>query len=246
MDVRDRVPQPPPPPPKRSTGVSFHTLVLAALSAGAAALLTSTFWPRGSIYSAALTPVIVALVSELLRKPTARVGQVATSIPGRRLGRRRGVGGGGRPALDRPDPTAPSRAPADSDRPYVVYGRARIRPRVVLATAALGFLIAVVAITMSEQIFGGAVANDRQRTFLPGRSSAEDERPEEELAPDAGKTDAETDTTQTQTTTTTTTTTTPEGGPAPTQTDGPQPTTPTTTTPATPPSAPESQAQPPR
>jgi hypothetical protein len=247
MDVRDRVPPPPPPPPRPSGGLSLHTLLLAAAGAGAAALLTSAFWPEGSILSAALTPVIVALVSEALRRPTQRVGQVAaTSIP-RRRARRRHAG--------TPEPPTEATPP---ERPYAVYGQARrrpnIRPAVVLATAALAFVIAVVAITVPEAIFGGAVANDRQRTFLPSRSNAEEERPEEDAAPDAGSTDAAPDETQTEEAPATTTTT-PEGEgteeepPADPGAEDPgasPPTpTPTPTTPAEPPSAPESGAQPP-
>lgn len=180
-----------------SGGLSMQTLVLAACGSGIAAVLTSTFWPGGSILSAALTPVIVALVSESLRKPTARIGAVASTGIGRaRPSRRRGRGRGDRPA-DGPDQ-------ADDGRPYTVYGAGapRIRPAVVFATAGIAFFIAVLALTVPERIFGGAVANDRSSTFFPGSSKEEKEREE----PKPERTSDETTTSSTSTDEETTTT----------------------------------------
>jgi hypothetical protein len=213
-----------------SGGLSIHTLVLAAVGSGVAAVVTSTFWPSGSILSAALTPVVVALVSEALRRPTQRVGAAAASSLGRaRPARvRGGRGGGGR-----------GRG-AGADRPYTVYGtgRPRIRLRPVLITAGLAFVIAVLAITVPERLFGGSVANDRPTTFFPGRSSEEkDEEPEPgserrgETTTTDEETPAETTTTVPETTTeqpeTTTAPETPAGEattPEPTPTPPPEPT----------------------
>src|ERR687885_605772 len=50
--------------------LSIRTLVIASLASATAAVVTSHFWTQGTPIAAAVTPVIVALVSEMLHKPT--------------------------------------------------------------------------------------------------------------------------------------------------------------------------------
>jgi hypothetical protein len=74
-----------------STGRSIEvkTLVIAALAAVAAAVVTSTFWQKGALISTALTPVIVTLVQEALRRPAEKIGATAsrvTAVPARGVG----------------------------------------------------------------------------------------------------------------------------------------------------------------
>src|SRR4051795_12212129 len=79
-----RVPPPPPPPPPQD-GLDVSTLVLSAIASAVAAYVTSQIWARGALASAALSPVIVALVKEGLRKPT----EVVTAVVPTRTGRGR-------------------------------------------------------------------------------------------------------------------------------------------------------------
>src|SRR4051812_10233161 len=69
-------------------GLSLQTLVLAAASSAAAAIIVSHVWKNGTVVAAAMTPVIVAILkellarpmeSELVRKPVQQVSRVASS-----------------------------------------------------------------------------------------------------------------------------------------------------------------------
>ena len=59
--------------------LSVRTLVIASVASAVAAVLTSLFWTRGTPIAAALTPVIVALVSELLHRPADVLSQRFTA-----------------------------------------------------------------------------------------------------------------------------------------------------------------------
>src|SRR3954464_630322 len=80
-----------------SSGPSIQTLLISAAAAAAAATLVPMIWERGTILATAMTPVIVALVSEGLRKPVETVSSVAP-----RVARRSGTGA----ALRRYEPAA--------------------------------------------------------------------------------------------------------------------------------------------
>ncbi len=58
---------------EQSGGLSVTTLLIASGSAAAAAVIVPLFWERGSLLAAAITPVIVALTSEGLKKPVEKL-----------------------------------------------------------------------------------------------------------------------------------------------------------------------------
>lgn len=64
--------------------LSVRTLAIASISSAVAAVVVSQFWKGGTAPAAAVTPVIVSLVSELLHKPaqaiTARVTTDRTAV----------------------------------------------------------------------------------------------------------------------------------------------------------------------
>lgn len=64
-------------PPSREErgGLSVGTLVIASVASLTAAVVTSYFWARGTPIAAAVTPVIVTLVSELLNRPATVIAQ---------------------------------------------------------------------------------------------------------------------------------------------------------------------------
>src|SRR3954464_4059886 len=73
---------PPQQTPRESSGIELTTLFLSAIASAAAAYVTSKIWAPGTLFSAAMSPVIVALVKEGLRKPTeAVVNVVPTVVP---------------------------------------------------------------------------------------------------------------------------------------------------------------------
>jgi hypothetical protein len=58
---------------------NIRTLAIASVASATAAVVTSQFWVQGTWMAAAMTPVIVALVSEMLHKPTAVIAEKVTS-----------------------------------------------------------------------------------------------------------------------------------------------------------------------
>jgi hypothetical protein len=209
------------PEQKSAGGLSFQTLGISAAAAVAAATIVPLFWEHGTILATAMTPVIVALVSEGLRKPVQHVSAVAP-----RVARRSGTGAAVRrfepEAARTPDPDrvgargeGPERfeplppgargdAPALSgDDPYGLRKASRTpRPRlkIALVTGLLAFVIAAGVVTASElAVFGGSVSSDRRTSLFGGQKSgsttAQDEqKTDEEATPTATPEDGATPT----------------------------------------------------
>jgi len=136
-------------------GLSLATLVIASLSSVAAAIFIHEFWQGGAILGAAITPIIVSIVSELLRKPTETV---TTVVAQRRPGTPRTAAAG--PAV----PTGASRAPTATrtvrdDDPFGLRperGR-RVRRRrlgLAFATGLVAFVVAGFLLTGTELVIG--------------------------------------------------------------------------------------------
>jgi hypothetical protein len=69
--------------------IEIKTLLIAALAAVTAAVVTSFFWSKGTLISTALTPVIVTLTQEILRRPAEKISSGAsraTAAPVRGVG----------------------------------------------------------------------------------------------------------------------------------------------------------------
>jgi hypothetical protein len=136
-------------------GLSLQTLVIASLSSLAAAIFIHKFWQGGAILGAAVTPVIVAIVSELLRKPADAIKTVRTSV--------------------NPPPVVTE----DEDR-FGIWEDQRAAPRrrrlhvgLALATGLVAFAIAAFFLTGAELVLGGASDSDRFRV-LPGKQERRD------------------------------------------------------------------------
>jgi hypothetical protein len=175
--------------PSDGNRLSPQTLIVASLASLTAAIVTSTFWQKGTPITAAITPVIVALASELYSRPARRITQLSSRAttrsrrfdPVEQVARERAALGG-RSSWDddegddhdhRPPPirepgTGPIRVyragGGDSGRSW----RNRINPKVAVATAAIAFAIAVAALTLPELVLGGSVASHGKTTFFGG------------------------------------------------------------------------------
>ena len=189
-------------PDSSSGGLSIQTLLISAVSAVAAAIIVPLFWEKGTVIATAMTPVIVALTSEALRRPVERVTEAAP-----RVARRTATGAAVRRAApdaartrhpervgargegpERVEPFQPSpeteRATAAGVSPDDPFGLRRPPRRswwrLGLATGLLAFVIAAAVITASElTIFGGSVSGERGRTTLFGggtKQSSKDEQ----------------------------------------------------------------------
>jgi hypothetical protein len=159
--------------PRAESGIELTTLVISALASAAAAYITSKIWARGTLFSAAMSPVIVALVKEGLRKPTEVVAQaVPTVVPTPARWSRSSASDPG--LVVDPGPAPPQEAPhVDPDAPHVVLPpvvaadpgpvriystRARrLRWRLAVITGLLGFGICVVLYTVPELITGKSI-----------------------------------------------------------------------------------------
>jgi hypothetical protein len=191
------------------SGLSLQTLAIASAASLTAAMLTSRLFPPGTIYASALTPVIVAAVSEMLSRSHERVAQL-------RAERKTMVLTASGPAdADAPDP---------EQTPEVRHYRRRgvLHPKVWVVTGVAAFTIALAALTLPELIFGGAVAGDKRTTFFGGGSSSKqtttteapvETTPQETVTETAPAQTPPTTTTETQTQTAPTETTTTETTP---------------------------------
>src|SRR3954471_2555605 len=100
--------------------LSIRTLVIASIASLTAALITSRFWSAGTPIAAAITPVLVSLVSEMLHRPTEKIAERLTSdreVLGRPAPMRRGR----EPAQTRP-------AEAGRTNPLVPTKRTPVKP----------------------------------------------------------------------------------------------------------------------
>lgn len=146
-----------------------------------AAVVIHEFWTGGAILGAAVTPVVVALTSEALRRPLNRAAALREQ--------RRAVEAPG--AAVPAGPPAPD--PAEEDRfgiweePREPWHRrlGRRRLRAALLTGLLAFAVGAVALTGGELVFGGSLGSGGKRTTLvPDRDRDRDREREERPADD--------------------------------------------------------------
>ena len=158
-------------------GLSVKTLLIAGAASAAAAVVIPMLWRPGTVFAAAMTPVVVALVTEVLRRPVETVGAVRV----RRTAR-------GTAILDPPpeepfDPLAPPSAeelavlPETTAPPPAVHRRRPLSARqwkLALATGLVAFAGVVAVFTASELVAGDAVSGAGARTTF--FSSADNDR----------------------------------------------------------------------
>ncbi len=154
----------------RGGGVDLTTLVITAVASVTAAYVTSQIWAPGTLASAAITPVIVALVKEALFKP-AEV--VTRAVPVRGVVR-------SAPRADEPYAAQPFEPDERVAQHGELQGSSRPFPRhvwkVAVVTGLLGFLVAAVIITVPEFVAGrSATGGDRQTTFFGGEKNSSSE-----------------------------------------------------------------------
>jgi hypothetical protein len=142
-------------------GIDLLTLAITAVASAAAAYVTSEVWAPGTLASAAITPVLVALIKEALAKPAVVVtravpvrGVVRSSTPG----------------------DAPPAPPAPIDERVAQHGEiqgssksfGRRAWQTAIVTGLLGFLVAAVIITVPELVSGKSVTGGGGKTTLLG------------------------------------------------------------------------------
>ena len=170
-----------------------RTLTIASVASATAAAVTSQLWIAGTWVAAAITPVLVTLVSEALHRPTQRIARAWTSDQpalGKRAARPR-------EAIAPPhgDPLQPrdaDPAPPDTAGSIRIYRqptpsapRRRLALGAVAATAAIAFLIAVVALTAGDLVSGGSIGKGGGRTTFFGGQGKNKQQQNQEATPAA-------------------------------------------------------------
>jgi hypothetical protein len=197
---------------EKSSGISVQTLLISSASAVAAAIVVPMFWERGSLIATAVTPVIVALVSEGLNRPAKAITAVTPRVTRRsatgaavRSPQQSGVGARG---------DGPERMWGPADDPFGLRTpeKPKGRPwwKLAVVTGLLAAVIGAAAVTASElAIFGHSVGGSDRSTSVFGGSGRSTE---EEATPTATPEESATEEPEEQTT------------PAPTVTTEPTPT----------------------
>jgi hypothetical protein len=159
---------------EKSGGLSITTILLASAGAATASIVVPLVWEGGGVVAAAITPIIVALTSETLKRPVQKVQTVGVWRRTPQGTAVRQVGGGGYESQD-PEEEYLEVDPEQKDDPFGLREPERrtifTRRRVVLAltTAAIAFAIAAVVVTASElAIFGDSVSRPHRTTFFGG------------------------------------------------------------------------------
>ena len=169
--------------------LNTRTLTIASVASASAAAVTSQLWIAGTWIAAALTPVLVALISEAMHRPTQRIARAWTSDGEARSTRT--------VSTTRSEPTAvtgtpgPVRVYRQSGRrsgPRMTVARRRIAIGTVAATAAIAFVIGIVALTTVDLVSGGSVGKGSGRTTAFGGSgggggSNQAEQPDRDAGP---------------------------------------------------------------
>ena len=162
--------------PQGPSTLSIHTLLISSLAAVAAAIVVPMLWERGSILATAVTPVVVAIVSEALNRPAKAITAVTPKV----VPRRTATGA----ALRSEQPTGvgargdgPEQLPPRREDPFGLYEEERPRRRfpwkLAIVTGLLAAVIGAAVVTASElAVFGHQIGNtDRSTGLLGGRSS---------------------------------------------------------------------------
>src|SRR4051794_19814440 len=203
---------------KGGGGLSARTLAVASAASLTAAMVTSRVFPPGTVYASALTPIIVAAVSEMLSRPVDAVSELRKQR--RMMVREQRTLEAARILGDEPHPLsgAPEFAQgADAEQelgsngnaeapPIRIHGGRRyarrlLHPKVWIATGLAAFAIAVAVLTLPELIFGGAVTTTHRTTFFGGGSSSTSKKQDTTTSttPSGSKTETHTQTTVTKT-----------------------------------------------
>jgi hypothetical protein len=165
-------------PEEKSSGLSLQTLLISSVAAVIAAVVVPTFWERGSLLATAITPIVVAIVSEALNRPAKVITAAAPKVA-----RRSATGA----ALRSPQPTGvgargagPERvgqgAPPwsrDPDDPFGLRAaeapRRRFPVRLAVITGLIAAVIGAGVVTASElAVFGHSIGHSGRETSLFG------------------------------------------------------------------------------
>jgi len=162
--------------------LNTRTLTIASVASATAAAVTSQLWIAGTWFAAALTPVLVALISEAMHRPTERIARAWTSEREMRATQAA--------TPTRREPTTvsgtagPVRVYRQSGPRTTMLTKRRIAIGTVAATAAIAFVVGIVALTTVDLVSGGSVGKGSGRSTLFSGSDRK-EQPQQDQSQDA-------------------------------------------------------------
>jgi hypothetical protein len=175
--------------------LNTRTLTIASVASASAAAVTSQLWIAGTWIAAALTPVLVALISEAMHRPTERIARAWTATgeprgprawsPDREQDSSRAPRGSRAISPTRAEPAAVTgtpgpvrvyRAGGGSGSRSTLLTRRRIALGTVVATAAIACVIGLLTLTTVDLVSGGSVGKGSGRFTLAGGSKSKNEQ----------------------------------------------------------------------
>jgi hypothetical protein len=163
--------------------LNTRTLTIASAASASAAAVTSQLWIAGTWIAAALTPVLVALISEAMHRPTERIARAWTSE------REMSVTPSATPTRREPTSVSgtagPVRVYRQSGPRTTMLTRRRIAIGTVAATAAIACVIGLVALTTVDLVSGGSVGKGSSRFTLGGNGGNGDSAQQQDQTKDA-------------------------------------------------------------
>jgi hypothetical protein len=163
--------------------LNTRTLTIASVASASAAAVTSQLWIAGTWIAAALTPVLVALISEAMHRPTERIARAWTSSE-------REARSGRAVSPTRSEPMAVTGTPgpvrvyrAGESRPAspTLLTKRRIAIGTVAATAAIACVIGLVTLTAADLVSGGSVGKGSGRLTLTGGGDGKSKAEEKDV-----------------------------------------------------------------
>ena len=159
--------------------MSTRTLTIASVASATAAAVTSQLWIAGTWIAAALTPVLVALISEAMHRPTERIARAWTAAGAGEARSSRAISPTHREptaVTGTPGPVRVYRAGGGSGSRSTMLTRRRIAIGTVAATAAIACVIGLLTLTTVDLLSGGSVGKGSGRFTLAGGKSKTDQQ----------------------------------------------------------------------
>ena len=159
--------------------LNMRTLTIASSASAAAAAVTSQLWIAGTWIAAALTPVLVTLISEAMHRPTERIARAWTAAGAGEARSSRAISPTHREptaVTGTPGPVRVYRAGGGSGSRSTMLTRRRIALGTVAATAAIACVIGLLTLTTVDLVSGGSVGKGSGRFTLAGGKSKTDQQ----------------------------------------------------------------------
>jgi hypothetical protein len=165
----------------RRDGIDLTTLLITAAASAAAAYTCSKIWAPGTLASAAFTPVLVSIIKEALARPTQAVTR---AVPVRGVVRSAPPPGAHGDEPPQPPEQPPlDRVPQPGEVTYHSTRPSGRRWRMAIITGLLGFVVAVLVLTVPELVAGQSAGGGGGTTIFGGQGQQPRQQTQTTTAP---------------------------------------------------------------